>query len=64
VVHFSTDSVTGAPEKHVRTLEIEAAACTRYRIVAHHTTLVHVEWAPVVYPEPIGECTAKFASRS
>jgi hypothetical protein len=64
VVHFSSDSVTGAPEKHVRTLEIEAAACTRYRIVAHHTALVHVEWEPVVYPEPIGECTAKFASRS
>lgn len=64
VVHFSSDSVEGAPQKHVRTLEIEAAACTRYRIVAHHTTLVHVEWEPVVYQEPIGECTAKFASRT
>ena len=60
VVHFSSDSVTGAPEKHVRTLNIEAAACTRYRIVAHHTALVHVEWEPVVYQEPIGECTSKF----
>src|SRR5436853_708835 len=39
VVHFSSDSVIGAPEKHVRTLQIEAAPCTRYRIVAHHTQL-------------------------
>jgi hypothetical protein len=64
VVYFSSDNVKGAPEKHVRTVEIEAAACTRYRIVAHHTQLTHVEWEPVVYQEPIGECTTKFASRS
>ncbi|HYL23680.1 MAG TPA: hypothetical protein VEV21_04755 [Burkholderiales bacterium] len=64
VVHFSSDSVEGAPQKHVRTLELDAAPCTRYRIVAHHAALVHVEWEPVVYQEPIGECTAKFANRS
>jgi hypothetical protein len=46
--------------KQYRTLELDAAPCTRYRIVAWYTNLTHIEWSPVIYPEPIGECVAKF----
>lgn len=47
---------TGAYDKRVRELEIDAQPCTRYRIVAAYENLTHVEWKPVIYPEPIGEC--------
>jgi hypothetical protein len=55
-IYFSTD--VGASSKQHRTIELDAAACTRYRIVARYTDLTHVEWNPVIYPEPIGECKA------
>ena len=60
IVHYSHGAVEGTPEKHVRRIDLEAAPCTRYRIVARHTALTHVEWDPVVYPEPIGECIERF----
>ena len=50
--------------KQYRTLELDVAACTRYRIVAWYTNLTHIEWSPVIYPEPIGECVAKFGATS
>jgi hypothetical protein len=55
---------TGAYYKNFRTIELDAAPCTRYRIVAAYQNLTHVEWTPVIYPEPIGECAAKFASNN
>jgi hypothetical protein len=61
-VYFSTD--VGPPSKQYRTIELDAAACTRYRIVARYIDLTHVEWTPVIYPEPIGECNARFAPKS
>jgi hypothetical protein len=57
-VRFTT--ATGPDRKHRATLEIVAEPCTRYRIVARYTNLTHVEWMPVIYPEPIGECVARF----
>ena len=60
-VYFSTDSVVGSSDKHHRAITLDAAPCTRYRIVARYQNLVHVEWVPVIYPEPIGECAAKFS---
>src|SRR6266700_691021 len=44
------------PGKHL----LEDQFSTRYRIVAQYTNLTNVEWTPVIYPEPIGECAAKF----
>jgi hypothetical protein len=61
-VYFSTG--VGAPDKQWRALELDAAPCTRYRVVARYTNLTHVEWEPVIYPEPIGECVAKFERSS
>lgn len=64
VVNFSSDSVAGSADKHVRTVQLDAQPCMRYRIVARHTQLTHVEWEPVVYSEPIGECSQRFARNS
>jgi hypothetical protein len=61
-VYLSTP--TGAFYKQYRTIELDAAPCTRYRIVAAYQNLTHLEWVPVIYPEPIGECAAKFASNN
>ena len=63
-VYFSTDSVVGSADKHHKTIDLDAAPCTRYRIVARYQSLTHVEWAPVIYPEPIGECLAKFPQKT
>jgi hypothetical protein len=60
VVHFASGTSEGNAEKYQRTLDIEAAPCTRYRIVAHHTGAAHMQWEPVVYSEPIGECAKRF----
>jgi len=38
--------------KQYRTLELDVAACTRYRIVAWYTNLTHIEWSPVIYRSP------------
>ena len=58
VVRFTTD--VGPSSRHERTLEFDAEPCTRYLIVARYSNLTHVEWTPVIYPEPIGECLTKF----
>jgi len=54
----------GASYKQYRRIELDAAECTRYRIVAHYGNLTHVEWGPAIYPEPIGECVARFAQKT
>jgi len=60
-VYFSSGSVAGSPEKHRKAVELQAAPCTRYRVVARYTSLVNpTDWEPVVYSEMIGECAAKF----
>jgi hypothetical protein len=64
VVNFSSDSIEGSADKHSRTVQLDAEPCTRYRIVARHTQLTHVDWEPVVYSERIGECTKRFARGS
>ena len=57
-VYFSSGVVAGGAEKHRRTLEIDAAPCTRYLIVARYThpLTTSAEWEPVVYPEKIADC--------
>ena len=57
-LYFSSGESAGV--KHSRVLELDVAPCTRYRIVAAYKSLTHVEWEPVVYSEPIGECVARF----
>jgi hypothetical protein len=64
VVHFASGTGEGNAEKYQRTIDLDAAPCTRYRIVAHHTGTAHVDWDPVVYPEPIGECIKRFPKPS
>ena len=59
-LRFSSGEGAGVNEKHSKVLEIDVAPCTRYRIVAAYTNATHVEWEPVVYPEPIGECFSRF----
>jgi hypothetical protein len=59
-VYFSM--TVGPHFKQYRTLHLDAAPCTRYQIVARYDNLTHIEWAPVIYSEPIGECVAKFPS--
>lgn len=50
----------GLYSKYERLVEIDAARCTRYRIVARYENRTHLDWVPVVYPEPIGECVVAF----
>jgi hypothetical protein len=57
-VQFSTRD--GPYWKRKKMVELDAKPCTRYRIVAQYTNLTNVDWTPVIYPEPIGECVAKF----
>ena len=57
-VQFSTRD--GPYWKRKKMVELDALPCTRYRIVAQYTNLTNVDWKPIVYPEPIGECMAKF----
>jgi len=57
-IQFSTRD--GAYSKRKRIVELDAKPCTRYRIVAQYTNLTNVDWTPIIYPEPIGECMAKF----
>jgi len=58
-IQFSTRD--GPYWKRKKMVELDAQPCTRYRIVAQYNNLTNVEWTPVIYPEPIGECMAKFA---
>ena len=57
-VQFSTRD--GPYWKRMKMVELDALPCTRYRVVAQYNNLTNVDWAPVIYPEPIGECAAKF----
>ena len=57
-LYFSSGESAGV--KHSKVLELDVAPCTRYRIVAAYTSMTHIEWEPVVYSEPIGECAARF----
>jgi len=50
----------GPSAKQTQTVEIDAVACTRYRVVAHYESRTHIEWTPVVHSEPVGECLRKF----
>lgn len=60
-VYFSSGAVAGSAEKHRKEIDLEAAPCTRYRVVARYTSAVNpTDWEPVVYSEMIGECAAKF----
>ena len=57
-IRFETARVTQSPAEATRELDLELAACTRYRIVARRTS--GTNWEPHVYQEPIGECAKKF----
>ena len=57
-IRFETARVTQSPAETSRELDLELAACTRYRIVARRTG--GTNWEPHVYQEPIGECAKKF----
>ncbi len=57
-IRFETGRVAQAPSEVSREVEIDAEACTRYRIVARRTG--GTNWEPKVYSEPIGECAKKF----
>jgi hypothetical protein len=57
-VRFETARVTQSPQEVSREVELDLAACTRYRIVARRTE--GTNWEPHVYQEPIGECAKKF----
>jgi len=64
-VYFSSGAVAGSAEKHRKEINLEAAACTRYRVVARYTSVTNpTDWEPVVYSEPIGECAARFGAKT
>lgn len=58
VVRFST--IGGPYYEDKAALDLNLAECTRYRIVARYTNLVHVDWTPIVYPDAIVPCQARF----
>jgi hypothetical protein len=62
VVSFQTGRVTQSPAEERREIEIDAKACTRYRVVAARTK--GTDWEPKVYEEKIGECAKKFQKKS
>ena len=57
-IRFETARVTQSPADTTRELDMDLAACTRYRITARRTT--GTSWEPHIYQEPIGECAKKF----
>jgi len=57
-IRFETARVVQSPADASRELDLDLAACTRYRVVARRTT--GTNWEPHVYQEPIGECAKKF----
>ena len=59
-VHFS--SARGVFRPEYQDVEIDMAACTRYRIVAQYQGRTGGDWKPVYTSEPIGECRRKFAN--
>ena len=61
-VHFS--SARGVFRPEYQDLEIDLAACTRYRSGAQYEGRTGGDWKPKVYSEPISECRNKFAKRA
>lgn len=59
-LHFT--SARGVFRPEYQDLEIDMAACTRYRVVAQYEGRTGGDWKPVYTSEPIGECRRKFAS--
>jgi hypothetical protein len=59
-LHFT--SARGVFRPEYQDLEIDMAACTRYRVVAQYEGRTGGDWKPVYTAEPIGECRRKFAS--
>ena len=57
-IRFETARVVQSGKETSRDLELDLAACTRYRVVARRTG--GTNWEPHVYQEPIGECAKKF----
>ena len=60
-LHFA--SARGIFRPEYQDVEIDLAACTRYRIVASYEFKTGPDWKPKVYSEPIGECRKKFAKK-
>lgn len=61
-VHFQ--SGRGKFRDEFQVLELDLAACTRYRVVAQYQSRTGGTWQPKVYSEPIGECVSKFGKRA
>jgi hypothetical protein len=59
-LHFT--SARGVFRPEYQDLEIDMAACTRYRVVAQYEGRTGGDWKPDNTSEPIGECRRKFAS--
>ena len=57
-VRFETARVAQGPDDSTREMEMELAACTRYRIAARRVG--STSWEPKVYSEAIPECKRKF----
>jgi hypothetical protein len=60
-VRFETAKVAQSAEEITRELELELAACTRYRIAARRVGATN--WEPKVYSEAIPECKRKFEKK-
>jgi hypothetical protein len=60
-VRFETARVVQGPDESTRELELDLAACTRYRIAARRVG--STKWEPKVYSEAIPECMRKFAKK-
>lgn len=58
-LHFET--ARGAFRPEYLDLEMDLAACTRYRIVASYESRMGPDWKPRVYAERIPECARKFS---
>ena len=60
-VRFETARVAQSPAEITRELDLDLAACTRYRITARRVGATH--WEPKVYSEAIPECKRKFETK-
>jgi hypothetical protein len=58
-LHFET--ARGAFRPEYLDLEMDLAACTRYRVVASYENRMGPDWKPRVYAERIPECERKFS---
>ncbi len=54
------DTARGEFRPEAIDVQIDAEACTLYRIVAVYENKTGGDWKPRVYSEPIGECVRKF----